>query len=447
MAKVNVPQAAAWFLPYGLGGTEIYLADLISALRGFGIESAVLMPRSAGAPERYVHDGFTVETYPVNVDARPDEFREGNPHDDFNRFRKHLSTYRHAIYHQHSWTRGCGPLHLRAAREAGLRTVVTLHVAANICLRGSMLRYGRTQCDGRIDPQACGACWGDGQGMPELVARSVVQLPMGVAEAIRRSPVGSVATALGARAVADRKRVELREMIENADRVVAVCQWLYDALLANGAPASKVVLSRQGISESFRDQAQQAVRQSTTEDRTLRLLYVGRWDRAKGIDVAIRAVLALPSEVPVKLSVRAAKNDSDLGEYEAYVHGLAQADPRIEWVPQMPREQVAGLMAEHHALLVPSNSMETGPLVVLEAQAVGLFVIGARMGGIAELVVDGEHGTLVPAGDIDAWRDAILNLARQHTEGRLAVVKRPVRVMQTAAEEMVALYQSLQHAA
>jgi glycosyltransferase involved in cell wall biosynthesis len=444
MSNIDVLQSAAWFLPYGLGGTEIYVADLMSALRKLGIKSAIVVPRSDKAPERYEHDRFVVETYPVNADARADEFREGKPHDDFDRFRRHLSKYRDAIYHQHSWTRGCGPLHLRAAREAGLRTIVTVHVPANICLRGSMLRNGQAQCEGYIDPQVCGACWGNGQGMPGLVARSVVQLPFGVSEAIRRSPAGSLATALGARALAERKRGELREMVDNADRVVAVCQWLYDALIANGAPASKVVLNRQGLSSTFLDQARNTDRRPTTEGEPLRLLYLGRWDRGKGIDVAIRAVLALPSDVAVKLSIRAARNDSDPGEYETHVRALAGTDPRIEWVPPMPRERLSGLMAEHDVLLVPSISMETGPLVVLEAQAVGLFVVGTRMGGIAELVKDGDGGTLVSSGDVGAWRDAIADLARKHAQGRLATSKRAVRGMDTAAGEMAELYRSLQ---
>lgn len=444
MAKVNVLQAAAWYLPYGIGGTEIFVADLIGALRKLGIESAVVVPRSAEGPKRYEHDSFPVETYPVNVMARPEEFREAKPHDDFDRFRMHLTAHRDAIYHQHSWTRGCGPMHLRAAREAGLRTVVTVHVPANICLRGSMLKFGSSQCDGRIDAQVCGACWGERQGMPSLFAQSIVRLPIGASEAIRRSPVGSLGTALGARAVAERKRAELRDMIENADRVVAVCQWLYDALIANGAPSDKVILSRQGISSAFRDRAQAVVGEPVQAGEPLRLLYLGRWDRAKGIDVAVRAVQALPKEVGVRLSVRAASNDSDPGEYEAYVRGLAGSDERIVWVPPLPRDKLVELMAAHDVLLVPSISMETGPLVVLEAQAVGLFVLGTRMGGIAELAQDGDGGRLLPVGDVAAWSEAIASLALAHAHGRLARTKRTVRTMDTTAAEMAALYRSLQ---
>ncbi len=279
--------------------------------------------------------------------------------------------------------------------------------------------------------------------MPELLARSVARLPIGVSEAIRRTNAGSVSTALGARALAARKRDDLKEMIDNADRVVAVCQWLYDALIANGASRDKVVLSRQGISEEFRDWAGAAVRAPVSVGEPLRLLYLGRWDREKGIDIAVRAVRALPPDLRVQLSVRAASNDSDPGEYEAFVRALAEGDDRIVLVPPMPRAQLVDLMAAQDALLVPSVSMETGPLVVLEAQAVGLFVLGTRMGGIAELVQEGEFGRLVAARDVSAWSEAIADLAAAHAQGRLTRAKRAVRTMDKAATDMAKVYRSL----
>ncbi len=440
----HVLQAAGWYLPYGVGGTEVYLADLIGALRRLGIVSSAIVPRSPDAPECYEHDGARIATYPVNSGAGREEVQSYRPHEGFDVFLEHLRAHPGAIYHQHSWTRGCGPLHLRAAREAGLRTVVTVHVPSNICLRGSMLKFGEAQCDGRIDASVCGACWAQARGMPDVFARSVGELPDIVSKAFQRWKLGRFSTALGARALATRKRDELREMVENADRVVAVCQWLYDALLANGAPPAKVVLSRQGISTEFLQRAGVAKNRPVLDSGPLRLLYLGRWDRDKGIDVVVRAVRALPRELSVRLSIRATANASDpRDEYETYVRGLAEGDERIALIPPVPRERIVDFIAENDVLLVPSVTMETGPLVVLEAQAVGLFVVGARMGGIAELVQDGDGGRLVAAGDVPAWSEAIGELARAHAGGRLRRRNHAVRTMDKAACEMAAVYQSI----
>ena len=100
-------------------------------------------------------------------------------------------------------------------------------------------------------------------------------------------------------------------------------------------------------------------------------------------------------------------------------------------------------MARHDALVVPSLWLETGPLVVLEAQAAGLYVMGSRLGGIAELVGDGAGGELVEAGSVRAWTAAIARLAERRASGALPRRPREVRTMAAAAAEMAELYRSL----
>jgi glycosyltransferase involved in cell wall biosynthesis len=100
-------------------------------------------------------------------------------------------------------------------------------------------------------------------------------------------------------------------------------------------------------------------------------------------------------------------------------------------------------MSAHDAIVVPSVLLETGPLVVLEAQAASIFVLGSRLGGIAELVDENDGGELVEAGDVAAWAEAIVSLVRKHAEGRLPAPTRAVRTISAAAADMAALYRSL----
>ena len=99
-------------------------------------------------------------------------------------------------------------------------------------------------------------------------------------------------------------------------------------------------------------------------------------------------------------------------------------------------------MARHDALVVPSVWLETGPLVVLEAQAAGLYIMGSRLGGIAELISEDGSGELVDAGSVPAWTAAI---ERSPNAMRAVPWPRPraVRTMAAAAAEMAALYRSL----
>ena len=440
---IRVVQATAWYPPYDIGGTEVYLEGLIGELRALGVESSVLVPRHPRAAGTYAHAGTPVETYPVNEVPASDEMRDGRPHLEFGEFRARLARRKGGIYHQHAWSRGCGPHHLRAARELGLATVLTVHVPGTICLRGTMLRYGTRPCDGRVEERACGACWAQGRGMPRPLAGAVARLPLPIARRARRGRTRA-ATALAARALGSERRAQLAEMIRNADRVVAVCAWLHEALVANGVPPARLVLSRQGLPSAYlgtvRAPAAAAWRDGQGQ---LKLLYVGRWHPVKGIDVIVRAVRALPSEANVQLTVHAVAGKDEEAAYEQSVRKLAGGDPRIAFAPPLARSEVAEVMARHDALVVPSLWLETGPLVVLEAQAAGLYVVGSRLGGIAELIAEGADGELVEAGYVRAWTAAVARLAERRASGTLACRPREVRSMAAVAAEMATLYRSL----
>jgi glycosyltransferase involved in cell wall biosynthesis len=438
----SVLQVTAWYPPFDLGGTEIYLEGLVRELGGLGIKSTVLVPRNRNADGTYVHASVQVGTYPVNETPDPKEIKDGRPHSHFDQFRAHLLRHREAIYHQHSWTRGCGPHHLRAARDLGFRTVLTVHVPGNICMRGTMLRFGEGPCDGRVEETGCGACWAQCRGSPKPLAQAMANLPLRMAKRARRGK-GRLATVLSARALAAERLQHIAEMILNSDRIVAVCQWLHAALAANGVPAQKLLLSRQGVSHDFLDAARAAVITRSRHHAPLRLLFLGRWDPVKGVDVVVRAMRSLPADIEVDLTIRAVPGPLGESGYEAGVRALASGDPRISIEGPVARSDLAATLAKYDALVVPSLWMETGPLVVLEAQAAGLFVLGARLGGIAELVDEGDAGEMVPAGNIAAWAKAIERLASRHRRGTLPRPSRQVRTISTAAAEMADLYRSL----
>ncbi|HEY1980049.1 MAG TPA: glycosyltransferase [Xanthobacteraceae bacterium] len=433
---------SAWYPPYQLGGTEVYLEGLIKELAALGINSTALVARGSGVPEHYEYAGTTVETYFVNEQPQANELRDGTPHQDFGAFRQHLIAHRGGIYHQHSWTRGCGPHHLAAAREQGLRTVLTVHVASNLCLRGTMMRFGEAACDGRVDATVCGTCWAQSRGLPKVIAQQIAKLPLSVATRTRQRS-GRIAMALSARVQGADKLRQLRAMIDQSDRIVAVCAWVYDALRAHGAPQDKLVLSRQGISSEYLKAVRGFGAMPATRPSKLSLLYLGSWNPAKGIEIVVRAVRSLPLDTAVQLTIRALGSGSEQQDYAARVRALAGDDRRISIESPVSRDGLMAVLSPHDALVVPSVALETGPLVVLEAQAAGKFVLGSRLGGIAELVDESDGGALVEAGNVTAWAMAIADLARRHEKTNLPRPTRPVRTMSAAAADMAALYRSL----
>jgi glycosyltransferase involved in cell wall biosynthesis len=245
------------------------------------------------------------------------------------------------------------------------------------------------------------------------------------------------ATALSARAIGEERMTDIAAMIADADRLVAVCAWLRDLMTDNGARPDQVVLSRQGVPKAG-PVPKPPVRAASGSRR---LLYLGRWDRSKGIDIlvaALRAEPALELELVIHGGLAAGADDQ---VYQSEVAAIAEGDRRIRIEGPLQRDTVASAMRDFDALAVPSTCLETGPMVALEAQAAGLYVIGSDLGGLSELIDAPWKGTLVRAGDIGAWRRALALFAAEGPPPRPP--GQTVRRMADAAADMARLYASL----
>src|SRR5262249_32166598 len=120
-------------------------------------------------------------------------------------------------------------------------------------------------------------------------------------------------------------------------------------------------------------------------------------------------------------------------------------DTRVHFKPFVDPSAVIDTIAEHDVLAVPSQWMETGPLVVLEAFAAGVPVIGSALGGIAELVSDGSNGLLVDGyRSALAWAAALtrLDADRALLETFSAHIQPPADMNDVAAD-MIRLYETV----
>ena len=118
----------------------------------------------------------------------------------------------------------------------------------------------------------------------------------------------------------------------------------------------------------------------------------------------------------------------------------AKSDPRIRLAGAVDPEQRYEALADMDLLAVPSTWLEAGPLVVLEAFAVGIPVLGSDLGGIAERVEPGRDGRLVPPGDVAAWTAALSELANGWRSGDWPFDPEEPRTSERVATEMETLY-------
>ena len=130
----------------------------------------------------------------------------------------------------------------------------------------------------------------------------------------------------------------------------------------------------------------------------VRFLAVGRLTHLKGLDVALKALSGL-KEYEWTLDVLGE------GSERAALEGLSNAlgiGERVRFLGDKERPEVEEYMAMGSCMIFPSYSEGMG-LVVLEALSVGLPVIASDLEALREFA----EGELVPAGDVEKWREAI----------------------------------------
>lgn len=130
------------------------------------------------------------------------------------------------------------------------------------------------------------------------------------------------------------------------------------------------------------------------------LVFAGRLGPQKALARGLEAVAAVPD---VNLTIAGDGPERVALERLAAELGLAQ---RARFLGSVPRETVLCLFRAADASLLPS-AWENFPHTVVEALALGCPVIATAVGGVPEVVRDGENGLLVPSGDSDALASAI----------------------------------------
>jgi glycosyltransferase involved in cell wall biosynthesis len=137
------------------------------------------------------------------------------------------------------------------------------------------------------------------------------------------------------------------------------------------------------------------------------ILFVGDLSHDKGVEVLLESHRQIRDAPPLVLIGRGARS-------------LDGRPGNITALEALPHDKVVRAFQDALFVVAPSIVQEAFCLVALEAMAMGRAVVASRSGGLANLVVDGESGVLVPPGDVTALREAmVLLLARPEERERI----------------------------
>ena len=153
------------------------------------------------------------------------------------------------------------------------------------------------------------------------------------------------------------------------------------------------------------------------EADSLTVLFVGRLERRKGIDVLLQVMQRLLLRHPhVRLVVVGRddiKNEKGITYKEEFLQTASEQKflKRVEFMGRVPDEELFHRYAECDLFVAPSRYESFG-LIFLEAMMFGKPVIGCRAGGMVEIIEDGGNGFLVEQGDAHTLESAIEQLIK-----------------------------------
>lgn len=278
-------------------------------------------------------------------------------------FKKLLNDFRPQVVHLQNIHSYLSPVLAKLAKEAGCKVVWTLHDYKLLCPSYSCLRDGKP----------CELCYDDKSNV-----------------LTKRCMKGSfVASALAYLEALKWNRTLLEKYVDN---FVCPSAFMAQKMAQGGFDKSKLTVVCNFVDpvklESFKN--------LPTESRDSYYLYVGRLSEEKGV----RTLMEVASSLPYKLKVAGG------GPLADELRDKYAGNDNVEFLGHQDAKQVSELLSSAVASVIPSECYENNPLSAIESLCAGTPVIGARIGGIPELI-DSESGVVFESGNKAELENAI----------------------------------------
>ncbi len=346
---------------YPRGGDCTYILNLGELLESHGHETAVFAmqyPENIPSPWSVYFPSevrFTPGLKMLEAFFRP--FGTGEVK---KKFTKLLNDFRPDIVHLGNIHTQLSPVLAKIAHGKGIKVVWTLHDYKLLCPRYDCLRNGVTPCE---------ACFTDKHKVLEYkcMKNSRTASYLAYWEALKWP----------------------REKLETyTDAFIAPSQFLNDKMVQGGFKKGKIhtFCNFIDLMKVHREQY----------DKDDYYCYIGRLSHEKGITTLIEAVKELPGKLKI---IGGGPLQNQLAEH------ISSTNIELLGYKQWP--EIKEIVGRARFCVLPSEWYENNPFSVIESQCLGTPVLGARIGGIPELIDEGKTGMLFTPGSTEELKNGI----------------------------------------
>lgn len=213
------------------------------------------------------------------------------------------------------------------------------------------------------------------------------------------------------------QRSLVRHWVQSIDQIVSVSHHLSHALKRDGWPLDGVIQPGVPLSDIPRRPHPEPV-----------LACVSRLAPGKGVDTLLRAFVQVLKQLP-EARLWIVGDGVERTRLQQLSQQLGLGD-QVLWLGSLPRRQVDERLAAAWVQVVPSRWEETFGLVACEAGALSLPVVVSRVGGLPEIVIEGQTGLCVEAGHPQPLTEALLYLLQNPEQARQMGLRARARVAQ-----------------
>jgi glycosyltransferase involved in cell wall biosynthesis len=365
-APLRILVASNLYPPYRVGGAEIVASDLAEALAAGGNEVLVVStedPEKLGgsdSSEDLINGVRVIRFFPRNLYsiqslyAKPARPKAGlatralwHARDGWNTHAGEvlgsiMDRFRPDVLHTHNID-GLSPIVWASARRRGIPVVHTAHDLHLVCPKATLIRRGDAICEDAALPCHLYRAW------------------------------------YGLRAAA-------------VQRFCSPSAFLLEKHREYGVEGERGEVVRNGVPMPWLDRA--AKRRPRGPGDPLRVVFMGQLGRHKGLHTILRAIRQGDlTAANLELHVAGA------GSMESEVREAACSDPRIRFHGFVRAGAKSELLGSADLFLIGSTYYDNAPLSIVEAYGHGVPVVASRIGGLPEMVRDGETGWLFAPDD------------------------------------------------